>query len=85
MDPLTLGLIALRSVGTLFALQGRPEVGSTINSVLEAYSAGKNVDKHLADIADALEAGADLATWDDITSRIDAEVDAFLDEPPPAA
>ncbi len=84
MDPLTVAIITLRSVGTLFALQGRPEVSTTINSVLTAYNAGKNVDKHLADIADALEAGDDLATWDDITARIDAEVDEFLGDPPAA-
>ena len=77
MDPLTIALIALRSVGTLFTLQGKPEVAGAINTALDAYQAGKNVDAYLQEIADALESGAD-PDWDDLTNRINDEVDAFL-------
>lgn len=80
MDPLTVSLLALRSVGTLFALQGRPEVSATINAVLKAYQAGRNVDKHMADIADRLEKDGALDDWSDILTRINSEVDDFLDE-----
>lgn len=81
MDPITIALIALRSVGTLFTLQGRPEVGTAINQTLEAYQAGKNVDAHLKEIAEKLELGNfDPTDWDDLTDRINQEVDAFLDD-----
>jgi hypothetical protein len=64
-------------------LQGKPEVGNTINQVLELYQAGKNVDAHMQAIADKLEAGDDLDDWSQIQDKINAEVDDFLDEAPP--
>lgn len=78
MDPLTVAVLSLRSVSTLFALQGKPEVGNTINQVLDLYAAGKNVDDHMAAIADKLEAGDSLDDWSDIQAKLDAEVDDFL-------
>lgn len=78
MDPLTIAILALRSVGTLFTLQGKPEINNTINALLTAYQAGKNVDAYMQKIADNLEADGDLASWDDITDRINDEVDEFL-------
>lgn len=80
MDPLTISLLTLRSVGTLFALQGKPEISQTINAVLKAYQAGKNVDKHMATIADRLEKGGDLADWGNLKRRINDEVADFLAE-----
>ncbi len=85
MDPLTVAMISLRGLGTLFALQGNAEVGKTINQVLDLYGAGKNVDAHMKAIADKLEAGDDLDDWSLIQAKLDAEVADFLDEPPPAA
>jgi hypothetical protein len=79
MDPLTIALIALRSVGTLFGMQGRNDVQLGINAALDAVAAGKNVDAYLQEIADALEAGVE-PDWDDLTLRINSEVDAFLDD-----
>lgn len=79
MDPLTLALLALRSVGTLFTLQGKPEIGRAINSGLDAIQAGKNVDAYMQEIADALEADAPV-DWDDLAFRIESEVEAFLDD-----
>lgn len=78
MDPLTVSLLTLRGLGTLFALQGKPEVGNTINQVLDLYGAGKNVDAHMSAIADKLEAGDDLDDWSEIQDKINAEVDDFL-------
>lgn len=80
MDPITIALIALRAVGTVFSMQGRPEISNTINDAITAYEAGKNVDAYMQEIADALNDGAELATWDDIRARINSEVDDFLDE-----
>ena len=82
MDPLTIALIALRSVGTLFTLQGRPEISSTINKALDGIQAGKNVDAYMAEIAEKLEAdqNGEAVDWDDLNARIDAEVSEFLDD-----
>ena len=82
MDPLTVSLLTLRSVGTLFALQGKPEISETISAVLKAYQAGKNVDGHMAAIADRLEKGGTLDDWVEIQARINSEVDDFLDDVP---
>ncbi len=89
MDPITIALISLRAVGALFSMQGKPEISTTINQLLEAYSAGKNIDDHLEEVAAKLEAGAlDPADWQDLTDRINQEVDEFLaagdtgDDPP---
>jgi hypothetical protein len=80
MDPLTIALIALRSVGALFALQGKPEISGAINAALDAHQAGRNVDAHLQSIADTLEAGGELDDWTAIRHKIDLEVDDFLDD-----
>lgn len=81
MDPLTIALIALRSVGTLFALQGQPKVSEAINAALDAHQAGRNVDAYLQEIADKLESGIGLSQedWDELAQRINNEVDDFLD------
>lgn len=82
MDPKLVALIALRTVGTL---SGHGAIVESIDKLRAAWEAGKNIDAHLAAIADKLEAGDDLDTWDEIQAKIDAEVDDFLDTPPPAA
>lgn len=78
MDALQIALIALRSVGTLFSLQGRPEISDTINKALALYSAGANIDNYLQEIAEKIEGDTPLDSWDDIQARIQAEVDSFL-------
>ena len=78
MDPLTLAILGLRAIGTLFTLQGKPEVQTTINSLLAAYEVGKNVDNYMQEIADTLNAGGDMVTWENLTIRINNEVDEFL-------
>lgn len=83
MDPKLVALVTLRGLASLFALQGKNSVAETINSAINAYQAGKNVDDYMQLIADRLEAGDDLADWEDITGRINAEVDDFIDEPGP--
>ena len=81
MDPQAIALIALRGVGTLFALQGQPEARDTINALLAAHQAGKNVDAHMAAIADNLEVGGELESWTEITNRINDVTDDFLGDP----
>jgi RecB family exonuclease len=78
MDPVLVSMLALRGLSTLFTLQGKSEIGNTINQVLDLYGAGKNVDAHMKAIAEKLEAGDDLDDWSDIQAKLDAEVDDFL-------
>jgi len=78
MDPVAVSLLALRGLSTLFQLQGKIEVGNTINQVLDLYGAGRNVDAYMKDIAEKLEAGDNLDDWSDIQAKLDAEVADFL-------
>lgn len=80
MDPKLIALLALRTLGSL---TGNVALSNGIGQLMAAYDAGKNIDDHMQAIADKLEAGEDLDNWDDITNRIDAEVDDFLDEGSP--
>lgn len=78
MDPATVALVALRGLSTLFTLQGKAEVSNTLNQILNLQAAGRNVDAHMAAIADKLEADDPLDDWADIQAKLDAEVDDFL-------
>lgn len=76
MDPTIIALLSLRIVGQV---TGNEKVAGGIETLIGAYNAGQNIDRHMAGIAGKLEAGTLLDTWDDIQARIDAEVDSFLD------
>lgn len=84
MDPLTVAMLALRGVASVFVLQGRPEISGAIGALLTAWQSGRNVDEYMAEIAAALEAD-EIADWADITKRIDGEVARFLSDPPAEA
>ena len=75
MDPKLVALLALRTLGTV---TGHVAVVEGIDRLRAAYEAGKDIDAHMAAIAEKLEAEEPLDSWDDITARIDAEVDEFL-------
>lgn len=77
MDPLTIGLITLRSVAALFTLQGKPEISDAINAMLEAHAAGRNVDAYMQQMVDKMKAG-EMDGWAEITNKIKAEVGEFL-------
>lgn len=77
MDPKLIALIALRALGSV---SGNLVVVEGIDKLRAAWEAGKDIDAHLAAIADKLEAGEELDDWQEITDRINAEVDDFLDE-----
>ena len=77
MDPKLIALLALRTLGSV---TGNVALSNGIGQLMAAYDAGKDIDEHMQEIADKLEAGDDLDNWDDIMERIDAEVEDFLDE-----
>lgn len=80
LNPTLVALLALRSLATLFALQGKSHVAAAIQETLTAAAAGRNVDDHLAAIGKALENDAPLDDWQTIRDRISQEVDDFLDD-----
>lgn len=82
MDPKLVALVTLRGLASIFALQGKNSVSQVINAAITAYQSGKNVDDYMQLIADRLEKNDPMADWEDITARINSEVDAFLSDAP---
>ena len=79
MDPLSLGLIALRSLATLFSLQGQVGQSNAFLALADAAESGIDIDNHLAIVAAALKEGTlGQEDWDDVTARIRGETDEFL-------
>jgi hypothetical protein len=77
-----IALVSLRSLATLFTLQGKPHVSNALNSLATAVTAGlmtgHNVDAYMQEIADKLRDDAPLDDWATINTRIDSEVQKFL-------
>jgi hypothetical protein len=79
MNPITYALVALRSLALrslalLFSLQGRQSESNTLLAIASAREAGRNVDTHMAAVADALKHGQS-ANWADVLARIEADSD----------
>ena len=77
MNTVTVALIALRGLASVFTLQGQPKISEGLLKAANAVESGADVDQHLQTVADALAAGTE-ADWDDIIDRINQEADAFL-------
>lgn len=74
MNPLTLLLIAIRGTALALELQGQSRSSSALYAVADAAEAGKNVDDHLAAIAEKLkDRSASDEDWQDVTDRIEAD------------
>ena len=69
--------LAMSFVGQLLGLQGMTREQGILDKIMAGYRAGRNVDAHMQEIADALAVG-DAIDWDDLEARIDAETDEFL-------
>ena len=74
MNPITYTLVALRSLALLFGLQGRQTESNTLAAIASAIESGRNVDSHMASVAEALKQGA-AADWTDVLARIEADSD----------
>lgn len=68
----SLAIVALRSLATLFALQGQGKHGESLNLLADGLESGANVDGHMADVAAALKSGNEI-DWDEVTGRIKAD------------
>ena len=64
-------------VGQLLGLQGMTKEQGILTKIMAGYRAGRNMDAHMRQVADALEADTPL-DWDDLGSRLDAETAEFL-------
>ena len=77
MDLKLVSIIAFRGLSTLLSLQGKAPAAMALNRLIAAIEAGANVDRYMAGVAKALEAGT-AREWDDITASINEEVDELL-------
>ena len=77
MDSKLVAIIALRGLSLTLRLQGLTRQADSIDRLILAYQAGRNVDAHLQAVADQLAAG-EQASWDDILGRIETETEEFL-------
>lgn len=76
MDAKLLAIVSLRSLATLFGLQGQASTAASLNLLAAGVQAGVNVDDHMKAVGDALVAtGGDVtaAQWDDVHARIEAD------------
>lgn len=69
MDPISLGLVTLRSLALLLSLQGRTSEASTLSALASAAESGADVDAHMKEVAEKLKAGG-AVDWNDVTARI---------------
>lgn len=67
----------LRGLAILAGALGRPEVAAAFNALAAAADAGSNIDSHMREVAEKLEAGVE-PDWSDVSARIAAETDEFL-------
>lgn len=78
MNPKLLAIVALRSVATLFTLQGQPKTAQALSLLAAGIESGADVDEHMQAVADKLketEGAISDEMWDDVTSRILADSD----------
>ena len=68
----TIAIIALRSLGMLFGLQGQPKAATSLGLLADGLESGANVDAHMAAVAIALKSGSPL-DWEDVHKRITAD------------
>lgn len=74
MNWLTYALVALRSSALVLGLQGRQTESSALAAVANALESGRNVDAHMAVVAEALKQGV-AADWAGVLARIEADSD----------
>lgn len=70
-------LVSLRGLALLLGLQGQNVAAVALNRLVSGIEAGMNVDTYMEDVAKAFETDTE-AGWNEITDRIDVEVNEFL-------
>lgn len=76
MNPLTLGLIALRAAALGLDLQGQTREARALYALADAADAGKAIDDHMAAVAAKLkDRSATDEDWADVVARIEADSD----------
>lgn len=72
MNSVFLAVLTLRSLATVYLLQGNSKASDSLGLMADALEAGKNIDARMQEVADALKAGA-TPNWDDLERRIRAD------------
>lgn len=68
----TLAIIALRSLGMLFGLQGQTKAATSLSLLADGLESGANVDAHMSAVAAALKSGEPI-DWENAYTRISAD------------
>jgi len=74
MNSVFLALMTLRSLSTIYLLQGNVKASESLNLLADSLEAGRNIDARMREVADALKAGA-APDWDDLERRIREDAD----------
>lgn len=72
MNWLSYALIALRSSSLALSINGRAVEGNTLAALANALESGRDVDNHMAAVAEALKRG-DAADWQGVLNAIEAD------------
>lgn len=76
MDPKLIAIISMRAAALALIATGQVEAGNALIALAAAAEAGRNIDAHMATVAEKLKSGTSTpADWLDVTSRISAESD----------
>ncbi len=74
MNPVTVAILTLRALSTLFTTAGRATESKALGQIADGLEAGQSVDLHMKAVADALKAG-DAADWAGVAQRIQEDTD----------
>lgn len=74
ISPVALALVGLRGVALTLSLTGNTKIADGLYALADAAEAGRNVDVHMAAVAEKLKArSADAADWSEVVAAIEAD------------
>lgn len=74
LNPIALALVGLRAAALALDLQGENRSAKSLYALADATEAGKDVDAHMAAVAEKLkDRSATDEDWADVSARIEAD------------
>lgn len=74
LSPLSLALVAVRGVALSLGLTGNTKIADGLYALADAAEAGRNVDAHMAAVAEKLKARASTPEdWAEVVTAIEAD------------
>lgn len=75
LSPIALALIGIRGAALALTLGGQPKAAQALNTLADAAEAGRNVDAHMARVADKLKARASTDDdWQEVADAVEADL-----------